>query len=277
VKPYLTKADDATDQESWVADNSHLHRLTFTDPHLAVFVIDILCMLFFIVEASLHFYVCPNKKQYPKDVYNIVKVLLCITMILTLTLDLNKLQLNNDAMHTFTLVMRSVGVLRLLLIFRLHKLYQALDILLLSLKQSFRELILLIFAISVLVVIYGIIMFSAEIGTDAFPNVWISMWWSIITMTTVGYGDFHPTSTFGYVIGTLCAVNGLLVLAMPVAAVAGKFSALYSRHNDIEKHQQAMMPKEQQTNDHVHGNKPTRINTDVDNPTTTTKEETNQS
>lgn len=246
VNPYLTGAERGTGQEMSYNFSGHLQNLTFTDPHVAVFVIDLLCMFFFIAEATLHFYVCPNKRQYPKDFYNIFKVFLCLTMVLTLVLDLNKLNLNGESVKTFTLVIRSFSVLRLILIFRLHKLYQGLDILLLSMKHSFKELFLLIFAISVLVVIYGTIMFSAEIGTNVFPNVWISMWWSIITMTTVGYGDFHPTSSFGYIVGTLCAVNGLLVLAMPVAAVAGKFSVLYSRHNDILKHQAAMTSQQQQ-------------------------------
>lgn len=223
-----------------------LYDLVYKDPHPVVFVLDLLCMLFFIAEAALHFYVCPKKSQYPKDVYNIVKVFLCLTMILTLILDLNKIDIASEGARKLMLVTRGLSVLRLMLVFRLHKLYQGLDILLLSVKRSFKVMFLLILAISILVVIYGSIMFSAEIGTERdngtemFPSVWIGMWWSIITMTTVGYGDTYPTTSFGYIIGTFCALNGLIILAMPVAAVAANFSSLYSRHNDMQKHRTAI-------------------------------------
>lgn len=238
VDPYLDTPDDGTSHGNI---SEHLRHLTFTDPHPAVFVIDILCIVFFIAEATVHFVVCPRKSHYPRNFYNIIKFVLCLTMVVTLILDLNKQNITNVGAKVLALVLRNLSIVRLLLIFRLHKLYQGLDIMLLAIKQSFKELLLLVFAISILVFIYGAIMYSSEINTDVFPNVWLSMWWAIITMTTVGYGDRVPETPLGYIIGTLCAVNGLIVLAMPVAAVAGHFSSLYSRHNDLLKHQRAIV------------------------------------
>lgn len=106
----------------------------------------------------------------------------------------------------------------------------------LSLKHSRKELGLLMFSFVIAVVVYGCLMFSAEIETEMFPSTQIAMWWSLITMTTVGYGDFYPVSTWGYIVGIFCAVNGIIVLALPVAAIASTFSGFYSRNADLQKH-----------------------------------------
>lgn len=62
------------------------------------------------------------------------------------------------------------------------------------------------------------------------------MWWAIITMTTVGYGDIHPSSVAGYIVGVFCALSGLLLLAMPVAIIASNFSEYYSQNNFYQRY-----------------------------------------
>jgi hypothetical protein len=54
-------------------------------------------------------------------------------------------------------------------------------------------------------------------------------------MTTVGYGDVVPKSTLGKIIGSACAIKGLLMLAMPLAIIATKFNAHYQKMKDIQK------------------------------------------
>lgn len=163
-----------------------------------------------------------------------------MTMVVTLSLRVNKHVLNTSRMGIFFLMMRCISVTRLLLIFRLRKLFKSLDILFLAVQRSFRELLLLGFVLIVYAVIYGTVMFSAEALTNNFPNVWLAIWWALVTMTTVGYGDFYPTTLMGYIFGSLCAISGVIVLALPVAAVASNFANLYSKQGDLEKHQKAV-------------------------------------
>merc|ERR1711908_36781 len=94
-----------------------------------------------------------------------------------------------------------------------------------------------------LVSLFGSLTYSAEKGewkcTDEFPageymrptfdardeepspfrSIPFSFWWVIVTTTTVGYGDFYPTTTFGKCVGALAMLSGILVLALPITIV----------------------------------------------------------
>ena len=58
-------------------------------------------------------------------------------------------------------------------------------------------------------------------------NIPQGLWWAVVTMTTVGYGDMHPVSTGGYLVGTVCAITGLVVVAMPVPIIVQNFGRYY--------------------------------------------------
>lgn len=127
------------------------------------------------------------------------------------------------------LTMRAVLALRVLRVLHLTKRFDSMKVMVLSMKASGQELGLLMAVLFMAVLIYGNFAYLAEFiaGTHMFQNVPMAVWWAIITMTTVGYGDYYPTSVVGYFIGSACALTGLLILAMPIAIIATNFSTYY--------------------------------------------------
>ena len=244
VSLYLTKnadADALEDQEIYdyfvYVFNDKITLLIFTDPNKALLCVDLFCVVFFNLEAIVHFLVCPNKCRYFLNMYHLLKIFLCISMVISTIFEFRKDLLYVDekigeVYHAF----KSFCAFRLLLIFRLHKIYDGLHIMLLSLRYSVKELLLLLFSFLIAVIVYGCLIYSAEIDSEMFPSTQIALWWSLITMTTIGYGDFYPTTTWGYVVGVICAINGIIVLALPIAAVASTFSNLYSRNAEFQNH-----------------------------------------
>ncbi|CAG2201640.1 unnamed protein product [Mytilus edulis] len=78
---------------------------------------------------------------------------------------------------------------------------------------------------------------------DTFPNMLDGLWWSVVTMTTVGYGDMYPKGPLGRVVGAACAMIGILVIAMPIAVIAGNFDDLHKTNNDRESYNRVQKEK----------------------------------
>lgn len=90
---------------------------------------------------------------------------------------------------------------------------------------------------SSLATLFGSAVFLAEVLSDHFTmsSIPYGMWYAIVTMTTVGYGDLVPASSVGRLIGTLCALSGVIVMALPIAVIASSFTCY---HDNMSTRQQ---------------------------------------
>lgn len=84
------------------------------------------------------------------------------------------------------------------------------------------------------VLVFASLVYYAELITSGpddvndFRHIPLGFWWAIVTMTTLGYGDVVPRSGLGYVIGSLCAISGVLVIALPVPIIVNSFTLYYT-------------------------------------------------
>lgn len=135
-------------------------------------------------------------------------------------------------------IVRNFGilyVLRMARTFRPLKFSYVMQVFTQTLRASSRELYFLIFILALEVVVYGSLAYYAErsMPSSQFTSIPVSFWWAIVTMTTVGYGDMYPKTLPGRLVGCLCAISGVLMIALPVSVVASNFS-LYNSYAKVK-------------------------------------------
>ena len=129
-------------------------------------------------------------------------------------------------------------VIRLVRIFKLTKHSVGLQVLLLTFKASLEGLGLFLIALLVCLLVFSSAVYYAELGQpgsqiDSIPD---AFWWAIITMTTVGYGDKVPVGFLGKLIGSACAITGVLTLAIPIPIITGHFNRFYAHKTGRGRH-----------------------------------------
>jgi len=91
---------------------------------------------------------------------------------------------------------------------------------------------MLIYFLVIFIVIFASLVYYAERTQlnpeNDFDSIPVGLWWAIVTMTTVGYGDLVPKTYIGMLVGSMCAVTGVLTIALPVPVIVSNFALFYS-------------------------------------------------
>jgi voltage-gated potassium channel len=118
-----------------------------------------------------------------------------------------------------------IRVLRILRVFRILKLGAYLgeaDILMQSLSASRKKVEVFLFTVMMLVIIFGSLMYLVEGEENGFTSIPRSIYWAIVTLTTVGYGDIAPKTNFGQVLASLIMICGYSIIAVPTGIVSAE-------------------------------------------------------
>ena len=129
-------------------------------------------------------------------------------------------------------ILEFFSIIRILRLFKLTRHSPGLKILIHTFKASSKELTLLVFFLILGMVIFASLVYYAERlhanPDNDFKSIPEGLWWAVVTMTTVGYGDMVPKTYAGLIVGSLCALSGVLVIALPVPVIVSNFSMFYS-------------------------------------------------
>ncbi len=143
------------------------------------------------------------------------------------------------------IVIRMLRLLRVFRILKLTRYTQAGRTLLRALWASREKISVFLFFILITVVIMGTIMYLIEGETNGFSSIPLSIYWAIVTLTTVGYGDISPATPFGQFIASLIMIMGYAVIAVPTGIITAEIikptpskntqvcqHCLYDKHDD---------------------------------------------
>ncbi|XP_017110655.1 potassium voltage-gated channel protein Shaw isoform X3 [Drosophila elegans] len=219
---------------------------TQTNAHIAFFYIECVCNAWFTFEILVRFISSPNKCEFIKSSVNIIDYIATLSFYIDLVLQRFASHLENaDILEFFSII-------RIMRLFKLTRHSSGLKILIQTFRASAKELTLLVFFLVLGIVIFASLVYYAERiqpnPHNDFNSIPLGLWWALVTMTTVGYGDMAPKTYIGMFVGALCALAGVLTIALPVPVIVSNFAMYYSHTQaraKLPKKRRRVLPVEQ--------------------------------
>ncbi|XP_018580450.2 potassium voltage-gated channel subfamily G member 3-like isoform X1 [Scleropages formosus] len=194
-------------------------------------IIEAVCIGWFTAECIVRFIVSKDKCEFVRRPLNIID-LLAITPYYVSVL-MTVLTGENSQLQRAGVTLRVLRMMRIFWVIKLARHFLGLQTLGLTLKRCYREMVMLLVFICVAMAIFGALAqllehgLDLEMGNEDYASIPAACWWVIISMTTVGYGDMYPITMPGRVLGGLCVVSGIVLLALPITFIYHSFVQCY--------------------------------------------------
>ena len=214
------------------------------------FVAEIICISWFTFDFLVRLTICPSKKAFITSVMNWIDVCSIIPFYLDIVLTYNAYKNhsmdgeqagdaignNLDALMILRIA-RLLRVLRVVRIFKMSRKFDGLYALGYALKTGASELSLLAVLLTTCVILFSnLVYFANETDDDSpFSSVIDAFWWSVVTMSTVGYGDQVPTTFMAKIVGVVTALTGILVIALPYPIIVSRFNKYHELQKKIKR------------------------------------------
>lgn len=134
-------------------------------------------------------------------------------------------------------VLKLMRMIRVIRIFKFNRYTNALTTIINVFKNKKSQLISSVFIVFLLMLISSVLMYNVEheAQPEEFSNAFTSMWWAIVTLTTVGYGDIYPITDFGKFLGAIIAMLGIGFVAVPTGIISAGFVDYMEKEKETSK------------------------------------------
>lgn len=197
--------------------------------------------IFFTIEYFLRIISINKPSKYIFSFYGIIDLLSTIPLYLTFFFGgLNAL-----------LAVRSLRLLRIFRVLKVTRYIGESDKLVKSLKASGPKIAVFLFAVMVVSIIFGTLMYLIEGPEHGFNSIPKSIYWCIVTLTTVGFGDIAPETPFGQFIAAIIMIMGYGIIAVPTGIVSAEYSQARRRSMERQEEQDEDHPNYRHVNTQV--------------------------
>ncbi|MGB0916136.1 MAG: ion transporter [Flavobacteriales bacterium] len=184
---------------------------SFRDAHGGLlYTIEWIFTIFFTLEYVLRLWVAAKPKSYAFSFLGVVDFLAIIPTYLSLVV----------VGSQFLLVIRAIRLLRVFRILKLVRYLSGAEMLVKAMRASKEKIFVFLTAVLTMAVILGTLMYMVEGGENGFDSIPRSIYWAIVTLTTVGYGDIAPGTTVGQFLAALIMILGYSIIAVPTGIVS---------------------------------------------------------
>ena len=176
--------------------------------------------ILFTAEYVLRLYSAPRRLRYARSFFGVIDLLALAPTYLSVLL---------PGGH-YLLVVRVLRVLRVFRVLKLAKYVAEAELIVAALKASGRKIAVFLFAVLSIVIVVGSLIYLIEGEDSGFTSIPQSMYWAIVTLTTVGYGDLSPATPLGQALAAAIMILGYGLIAVPTGLVSMEVSLALSRH-----------------------------------------------
>jgi|TARA_B110000285_G_scaffold218375_1_gene267746 voltage-gated potassium channel len=188
---------------------------------------ELIFTLLFTVEYVLRLYSTPDKRAYILSFYGVVDLLSILPTYIALFYP----------SAVYLIVIRIMRVLRVFRILKLIRYMGEANMLYAALLQARRKIFVFLFSVVTLIIIFGTLMFIIEGGENGFDSIPESIYWAIVTITTVGYGDVAPQTPLGQFIAAIAMICGYAIIAVPTGIIGAELmQQVQDREKTPKKH-----------------------------------------
>lgn len=190
--------------------------------HRIFIIVEIIITVFFTAEYVLRIVTLRNKKLYIFSFFGIIDFLAILPFYLSLFFPITK----------YFLILRMLRMLRVFRIFNLLDFMNDGKFIVTALKNSSRKIYIFLMFLMIFSVIVGSMMFMVEGHREGFESIPQSVYWAVVTVTTVGYGDVSPGTPLGKFLSVLLMLAGYSIIAVPTGIVTAEMRA---KRQNLEK------------------------------------------
>ena len=190
--------------------------------HSLFVILEIIITVIFTVEYALRIITLRNKKAYIFSFFGIIDFLAILPFYLSLFFPITK----------YFLILRMLRMLRVFRIFNLLDFMNDGKFIVTALKNSSRKIYIFLLFLIIFSVIVGSLMFMVEGHREGFESIPQSIYWAVVTVTTVGYGDVSPGTPLGKFLSVLLMLAGYSIIAVPTGIVTAE---MRNKRQQLEK------------------------------------------
>ncbi len=179
--------------------------------------------LLFTLEYLVRLWCSPNRARYARSAFGVVDLLAVLPSYLALLVP----QANT------LLIIRLLRILRIFRILRLFRFISEANVLARSLRNARRKIFLFFSLMLILTTIFGCLMYLIEGPTNGFNTIPKSIYWAIVTITTVGYGDVVPHTPLGQGLAAIGMLFGYAIIAVPTGIITAELATEINRERSL--------------------------------------------
>lgn len=180
--------------------------------HTVLFKLEWVFTVVFTIEYALRIYSSPHPTRYMRSFFGIIDLL----AILPTYLSLFAPSLN------YLMVIRVLRVLRIFRVLKLMRYLNEASVLMRAMRASGRKIFVLFTMVFTITCVFGTIMYLLEGPDNGFTSIPKSIYWAIVTITTVGYGDIAPQSVIGQTLAAIVMMIGYAIITVPIGIISAE-------------------------------------------------------